>query len=124
MPVSLADICHNDRVEGPFLFKYDISIPDLRDMIDVSEEVKSDFRADGFVIMDSHDLNRTGRPEGGATVSTAANECEKEQSSVIKEEDCISSGIVVDSLQEGCVIRMYCYGHAGDQNLHLNVVVR
>jgi hypothetical protein len=101
VPVALARLCKNGSVDGPFLFKYDISVPRVRDMLLVAEEVRRDFLADGFCVADGHDL------------SVAA---------IAKETPLLSGGGATSRAE--CVLRVYCYGHVGDQNLHLNVILR
>lgn len=38
----------------------------------------------------------------------------------------ISEGNVEDSIEPNydCLMKLHCFGHAGDQNLHLNVLLR
>lgn len=107
VPVALARLCRNGSSEGPLLFKYDISVPRVGDMLVVAEEVRRDFLADGFSVAECHDLASSpitqARSEDIAVLQLSEDETRRRRE---------------------CVLRLYCYGHAGDQNLHLNVMLR
>ena len=104
IPVSLARLCRHESPQGPFLFKYDISIPVLQDMLPVAEEVAAALRAEGFAVatgLDDVPEKREGEGKGGSA----------------------SQGDGGGGAEE-CLLRVFYYGHAGDQNLHLNVILR
>lgn len=60
VPVSLAKLSRNGSVDGPFLFKYDVSLPSLLHVEEISAEVGDAFLREGFSVAAGHFL------EGGA----------------------------------------------------------
>jgi hypothetical protein len=97
IPVTLAQCSRNNSLTGPFLLKYDISIS-LDSWREVMEEVATSLQNHGYPYV----------YHGG---------CDTPSSSDLK------PSTVGDGRMD-CHFRLYSFGHAGDQNLHLNVLLR
>ena len=97
IPVALAQMSRNTTVSGPFLFKYDISLPWLETerLVTAVEEYMSG--------QCGHAIIGFGV---GVDTHSSRQYLQEFKSSV------------------DYVVCTYCYGHAGDQNLHLNVILR
>jgi FAD/FMN-containing dehydrogenase len=97
IPVALAKMSRNGSLSGPFLLKYDISIPWAETEVAV-HAIREYLSQDcGHVLLDRDTLGVDS--DGGR--------------------DYFHDHASVDY-----VLCVFCFGHAGDQNLHLNVILR
>lgn len=96
IPVALAQMSRNNLTCGPFLLKYDISLPWQETEVVVSAIQKYMSEECKHVILD--------REVGVDSVR--------------------SNRYLKDNTDVKYVMSVFCFGHAGDQNLHLNVILR
>lgn len=101
VPVALSQLCRYRTVMGPFLLKYDISIP-LQDWKAFSAEVVDTLKRVGYTVLPTH-----------------THTCEKTELDLKTKEIAIEDYNMSDSS-----FTIYEFGHGGDQNLHFNVVLR
>ena len=95
IPVALAQMSNNSSLSGPFLFKYDISLP-FQKTQSVMKSIKHYLTEQrNHVVLD-----------GDNGVTSVDSDRYFANNPAVK-----------------YAIYFYCYGHAGDQNLHLNVIV-
>lgn len=96
IPVALAQMSRNADLSGPFLLKYDISMP----WSETERVVQS---------IEAYLSGHCGHVLLGRDVGVNSDS---------------SSRYLKDHPSVKAVLCVYCFGHAGDQNLHLNVILR